>query len=236
VSNWVRRSSIKASVFAFIILLLAFSVLQTQKRVQIDIRKAIIIDPLSDTYSEIEFTDECRNLLLDHGYKVEIISGENVTVQKLKNLNPDYKIAVFRTHSSVFDEGVWLFTGELFDNTKYVMDQLSGEVHLARRPGEARLLFAIGSDFVEHYMTKNFEGALIILMGCDSLGNEGLAQTFVDKGAIGVVGWSGPVNLSYTDQVVLTFLQNYLNGMDLNDSTKNNIKDNEHNTSTFKVY
>lgn len=192
------------------IILLGVSVYRTQQRITTASPKALFIDPLNDIPTEMNFTKQARTLFESHGYKVHTLVGDEVTVESLKQIS-GYDIVVFRVHSGIFEDDVWFFTCEEFDGSKYVLEQLSGEVHIATCPSDPRLLFSVGSRFVEHYLV-GLDGSLVVLMGCDGLTHTGLAEAFIGSGATGVVGWDGPVTLDASDEAVLGFLESYLGG------------------------
>ena len=198
------------------LLLLGLSVWRTQQRLTATSPRAVIIDPLHDITTDLNFTREAIDLLLTHGYRVDTVIGDDVTVEALKQIS-GYDLVVLRVHSGVFDEGVWFFTCEEFDGSKYVLEQLSGEVHIATCPSDPRLLFAVGSRFVAHYWGE-LDGSLVVLMGCDGLSESDLGEAFVGGGAFGVVGWDGPVTLDASDVAVLDFLELYLSGVDVGDA------------------
>jgi len=142
---------------------------------------------------------------------VDVYRGPEVTVDRLRSL-AGYRVVVMRLHSGVFEGGVWLFTGEEYDNTRYVLEQLSGEVHLSRNPNDPRLMFAVGSRFLRHHL-GGLGGCLVVLMGCDGLAAEDLAEALRASGAAAVVGWGGPVRLGETDGVALALFRHVLDGL-----------------------
>jgi hypothetical protein len=56
----------------------------------------------------------------------------------------------------------------------------------------------------------DYNGAVIILMGCFGVYSSELPQAFIDRGASVVIGWDGLVSLEYTDKITLTLLENML--------------------------
>jgi hypothetical protein len=93
-------------------------------------RAVIILDTLPNTGPEA-FSTRCRATLEPAGYTVETYPGTGVTVERIKNLK-DYPLVVLRMHSSVFDDGVWFYTGEPYSNTEHVLEQLTNELHIGR--------------------------------------------------------------------------------------------------------
>jgi hypothetical protein len=88
---------------------------------------------------------------------------------------------------------------------------------VARSPNDPRLFFAVGPRFVESRMGGVSPG-LVVLMGCDGLGDEELAAAFVDAGADAVVGWEGAVSLSCSDEAVLALIRGMLDGESLGEA------------------
>jgi len=195
----------------------AASVLVRQPRLDGGTGKALIYDPLYGTQTEANFTDSLEETLTGRGFSVEVYRGEEATVNRLQTLNGDYNLMVFRVHSGVFEDEVWLFTGEEFDGSKHVGMQLVNEVHMARSPNDPRLFFAVGPRFVKNRM-GGFSPGLVVLMGCDGLGDERLANVFIDAEADAVVGWEGAVSLSCSDEAVLSFIRGMLDGESLREA------------------
>ena len=166
-------------------------------------KKALIIDPLSTGNTGLP---EALKLLEDHGYKTTLIHGEDVTVDYLKNIKGRYQIVILRVHSTINNGMIWFFTGEPYKQDKYVLEQLADEVHRARPSTQERYLFAVGSDFVLHFMETKFKDSLIIVMGCDGIKTKDLAHAFTETGARCYISWDGPVSLSHTDKATLCLL------------------------------
>lgn len=195
----------------------AASVLVRQPRLDGGAEKALIYDALYKTQTAVNFTNALEETLIGRGFRVEAYRGEEATVKQLQTLGGDYSLMVFRVHSGVFDEEVWLFTGEEFDASKHMGMQLVNEVHVARSPNDPRLFFAVGPRFVESRMGGHSSG-LVVLMGCDGLDDEELAAAFIDAGADAVVGWDGAVSLSCSDEAVLALIRGMLNGESLGEA------------------
>jgi hypothetical protein len=168
------------------------------------IKRAAIIDPLYT--SDPGYHDEMASLLEGRGYKVDSFKGEEVTVEWLRKMG-SYRVVVLRVHSTCNDGMVWFFTGERYSLDKYVLEQLADEVHKAKPSLEAEYVFAVGSDFVRHFMNDRFSGALVVLMGCDGLTGTDLAEAFMEEGASAYVSWDGPVSLKHTDEAFLCLLE-----------------------------
>jgi len=182
-----------------------------------------IIDPLSPD-SESDFTSSCVELFCSAGYDVEVIGGSEVSVDHLKSIPSGCSAVVMRVHSGVFEDSVWFFTGEGYDSTRHVLEQLANEVHIARTIRGSDLLFAVGSSFVRRFMKEELKGALVILMGCDGLASPELAEAFLDAGAVAYVSWDGPVSLAHTDRATLALLKGVTEGLTLEESVERSLR------------
>ena len=183
----------------------------------------VIVDPLSSD-SEGEFSAACAKLFLSAGYEVEVIGGEAVSVDRLKVVPSNCPVLVMRVHSGVFEESVWVFTGERYDSTRHVLEQLANEVHIARATRGSDPLFAVGSGFVRRYMKEGLEGALVVLMGCDGLASPELADAFMDAGVAAYVSWDGPVSLAHTDRATLALLEGVAGGLTLEEAVERSLE------------
>lgn len=213
------RTAFRLGVVMAVLLLAvsAASVIVRQPRDDGDTEKALIYDSLYDTQTVVNFTDTLEEMLNGRGFSVEVYRGEEATVKRLQALKGSYSLMVFRVHSGVFEDEVWLFTGEEFDASSYVGMQLVNEVHVARSPNDPRMFFAVGPRFVGGRLGGVSSG-LVVLMGCDGLGDEGLATAFIDAGADAVVGWDGAVSLSCSDEAIIALIRGLLNGESLGEA------------------
>lgn len=166
---------------------------------------AVIFGPLSE--GGVSFSTECSELFKSVGYDVEVCSVGDVTVDRLKTVPSGVDVLILRVHSSVYHGRVWFFTGERYRQEVHILEQLLDEVHPARPSVGSDYLFAVGADFVLHYLSENFEGTLVVLMGCDGLSSPDLATAFIDAGASAYVSWDGPVSLEHTDRTTLALLR-----------------------------
>ena len=72
-------------------------------------------------------------------------------------------------------------------------------------------MFAVGPEFIHEYL-RNLDGCVILLMGCESMDDAGLADVMVSRGASAVVGWRGPVSIDESDMVTLRLLEALISG------------------------
>lgn len=93
--------------------------------------KAVIIDQLSDEFPNPSFNQQATEYLETAGYQVDFVTTSDVTVDFYKTLpEQNYKIIVIRTHGADNKDGnnVVLFTGERYQEDKYIQEQLFGQV------------------------------------------------------------------------------------------------------------
>jgi hypothetical protein len=166
----------------------------------------IILDTLPTTPGGEDFTARCRAILEPAGYTIKAYTGANVTVERIRNLNTS-PIIILRVHSSVFNDGVWFYTGESYSNTEHVLEQLTNELHIGRTSPTANYTFAVGSTYIRNNLKGRLNGTLVILMGCDGLNRSDLAEAFTDSGASVYVSWNGPVTVAQTDNATLKMMQ-----------------------------
>ena len=100
-----------------------------------------------------------------------------------------------------------------YDQTKYVYEQLTDQLfHVAFSSVEKEkgiIYFGITPLFVMQSMKGELQNAVIIMMGCQGLGNSLMAKAFVEKGAKAYISWNQPVSASHTDAAT-TYLLKHL--------------------------
>jgi hypothetical protein len=192
-----------------LVLLLAFSVYQKQR--SLGGKEAVIVDQLSG--ENTGFVERCSGLLEPRGYSVRVFKGENVTIGLFQGLDWRVALVVLRMHSGVFDNRTWLFTHEKYDSSKYVLEQLSGEANIGVCGSVDYPVFTVSSDFFKRNL--EFDGGLVIVMGCNGLDRDDLGRVLYETGAGAVVGWNTPVTVEETDEAVYGFLEEMLSGESL---------------------
>ena len=96
-----------------------------------------------------------------------------------------YKLIIFRAHSGLLGtEGkiikrTCLFTNAPYSQTKYVAEQLSDQLAMARIDEHHPWVFGIGQEFVIHSVEGEFDNTVIVMMGCACLYFDDLAQAFM---------------------------------------------------------
>lgn len=180
--------------------------------------KAAIIDELSLTSPNQTFVQAATDIIEQANYSVDYYSGEKVTVDLFRNLPTlGYGIIILRVHSGAVGlEGtqkifsVDLSTSELYSSTKYVYEQLTGQLDKDLVTGLGQYYFGIGSGFVTSSMKGKFQNTTVIMMGCQGLTSTDMAKAFIEKGAKAYISWSGSVSVSHTDQATITLLQHLI--------------------------
>jgi hypothetical protein len=176
--------------------------------------KAALIDQLSINYPNPSFKEEFIRMSEAVGLTPEIFTGSEVTLDLYKRIpSMGYRLIVFRVHQSTPAEvllpldhpvtgyPVYLFTGEPYNEHKYVVEQLTDLVVPAREINGSNIYFSIGPEFV-HSMDGEFQNTVIVLAGCSGLYSAELADSFIVKGASVVLGWQRFVQMDYTDKAI----------------------------------
>ena len=185
-------------------------------------KTAVIVDQLQLTQPNPDFVSQTRDLLARAGYTVDYVPGDRVTVDFYRTL-PDrhYDLVILRVHAGITTEVdaqsgektgkeyVSLFTGEPYSASKYAQEQLDRLGKATYYEG-ADPLFGIGPEFIEKSMEGNFQGSLVIMMGCDGLRSQKTAEAFLRKGASAFVSWSKPVSAQHTDAATERLLEHLL--------------------------
>jgi hypothetical protein len=165
--------------------------------------RAVLIDSLSLTDPDPPFVWNVTHSLSVAGYSVDYYGPSQVTVSLFRNLAlQNYKLVIIRSHTATYQgvpTGLSIVTSEPYSKSKYVYEQLVGQVAPATvRPGNT--FFSITPAFVRSAITGGFQDAIVIQMGCSALlGNHDIATAFIDKGASAFIGWDNLVSSWYTD-------------------------------------
>ncbi|MCJ7510556.1 MAG: hypothetical protein MUP14_06690 [Dehalococcoidia bacterium] len=179
-------------------------------------RTAAIVDQVSLYEANPEFIAAATGLLQGAGYAVDYYPGEGVTVDLYRELpTHDYDLIVLRSHSArlrkvwrdeLLDEVV-VFTSEPYSPTRWYEDQKAQRLAEVRYYEGGDEYFGIRAEFVRAGMRGEFEGATIILMGCDGLQSQTTGQAFLDKGASAFISWDGPISWSHSDAATERLLE-----------------------------
>jgi hypothetical protein len=171
------------------------------------------------------FVNTCKNILEEGGLTWAYHKGEEVTVNFYRNLPSSGTIMIIlRVHSAIMrtETGtisiLGLFTSERYSDEaakKYREDVLNDRLVRAFFTEGEDEYFGIVPKFVEESIKGDFKNTIIIMMGCEGLGYEGLAYTdmaeaFIKKGAKVYVGWDGSISLDHTDKATVHLLQSLI--------------------------
>jgi len=168
--------------------------------------KAAIIDQLGTIFPNQDFIEQTTLELENYGFSVDVYPGENVTVGLYRELpSYGYKCIIFRVHSGLLGvdpkvtNRTWLYTNEPYSKNRHLLEQLDDQVTYARTRADAPWCFAISAEFIDESVEEQFDNTVIIMMGCDGLHFEDLAQSFIQKGASIYIAWDASVMLGYVD-------------------------------------
>jgi len=219
-----RRVRRRVTEIAFLVLMMGLVVFAVQglfvkPRTDSASRKVALIDQLSASYPNPSFKDEFVRIFKDAGFSSDTYGSAEANIDLYRNLpSLGYRAIVFRVHQStpveyllpndrpITGPPVYLFTGEPYDEHKYVVEQLSDLIVPAREINGSKIYFAIGPQFVQS-MSGKFQNTVIILAGCSGLYSADLADSFIIKGASVVIGWQRFVQMDYTDKAIIRLLK-----------------------------
>jgi len=174
--------------------------------------KAAIVDHLSLSQPNQTFVEAASSTLQAAGFEVKYYKGEEITVgfyQTLPTLY--YDLIILRVHSAVRTDKqpyyVSFFTSELYSLDKYVNQQKTDQLLVGHLEENGPAYFAITPKFVENSMNGSFTNTTIIMMGCDGLKYNNMADALVRKGAKVYISWSGTVTAAYSDVTTTLLLR-----------------------------
>jgi hypothetical protein len=196
--------------------------------------RAVIVDQLGLAAKNPGFINEARSTLERAGYDVDYVPSPRVTVDYYRELpEAGYDVVVLRVHAGVIydgktpeGQGVFLFTSERYDEVKYVDEQRAGELAIGQVYGVPQQYFGVTPAFIADRMQGDFDGATVIVMGCDGLAYEENGAAFVERGADTVIGWRGLVTSGHTDTATQTLLSAMLDdGLSAGDAVARTMSD-----------
>ena len=184
---------------------------------------AAIVDQLSASQANQTFVDETTALLQQAGFDVvDYFDGESVTVNFYRDLPMHcYSLILLRVHSASFnpEQPVFdLFTSESYSTSKYVAEQIDDRVRACAFdtednpyvPGKSKVFFGITHKFVSSSMKGEFYNTMIIMMGCEGMKYDDMAQAFIDRGAAVYIAWDKLVTAPHTDRAAIALLGHFL--------------------------
>jgi hypothetical protein len=166
--------------------------------------RAVVVDALSGNYSSDEFTGYVNRTLRGAGFSVDFFEAGVVSVDFLERFPVGYELVIFRVHSALSSTGeLYLFTAEPYVGGRYVGEQGFGLVKEAYADDGSGPVFGVDWGFVRRLMAGRFNGSVVVVMGCDGAGDRLMADEFLSQGAVGYVGFDGPVLLSHSDEAIM---------------------------------
>jgi len=174
--------------------------------------KAAIVDHLSISQPNQTFVQTSVAIMETAGFDVYYHKGEEVTVefyQKLPTFN--YDLIILRVHSAVrIDKQpyyVSFFSSELYSPDKYVNEQSTEQLLIGQLEENGPTYFAITPKFVDNSMNGRFANTTILMMGCDGLKYNNMAEALVRRGAKVYISWNGTVTAAHTDAATTLLLR-----------------------------
>jgi hypothetical protein len=166
--------------------------------------RAVVVDALSGNYSNEEFTGYVNRTLRAAGFSVDFFEAGVVTVDFLERFPVGYKLVIFRVHSALSSKGeLYLFTAEPYASDRYLGEQEFLLVKEAYADDGSGPVFGVDWGFVRRLMAGRFNGSVVVVMGCNGADDPLIAEEFLNQGAVGYVGFDGPVLLSHSDEAVM---------------------------------
>jgi hypothetical protein len=196
--------------------------------------RAVIVDQLGLAAKNPGFINGARSTLERAGYDVDYVPSPRVTVDYYRGLpEAGYDVILLRAHAgAIYDgktpegQGVFLFTSERYDESKYLDEQRDGELAIGQVFGVPQQYFGITPAFIADRMQGNFDGATVIVMGCDGLSYAENGAAFVERGAEAVIGWRGLVTSGHTDTATQALLAAMLDdGLSAGDAVARTMSD-----------
>jgi hypothetical protein len=208
------RAGLVAIVSSLLIFCIIFSVwtsstssTQPGQQTTVNVPKAAILDALYASSPNLAFEQNLTGFLSTAGYHVDVFRGENVTIDLLRNIG-GYKVLILRVHSAIHtgDGFLYLFSGENYTQSKYVLEQSSGIVKKGET-FEGEDYFALNAVFLGGNRPTGLRDSTIILMGCNGTGDSYSIQRLLDRGVKTYIGWTGYVDLSLSDEATLALVK-----------------------------
>lgn len=168
--------------------------------------KTLILDGLYASSPNPSFSQTLKNWLGNEGFEVDVVQGENVTVDLLRNV-AGYRLLILRLHSTVHSPGfLYVFSGEKYCQSRYGAEQLEGSVRKALTL-EGDEFFAINAVSLGDKDPAGLKGSTVILMGCNGTSNAFTINRLLSRGVSTYIGWNGYVDLSHSDQATLALVR-----------------------------
>ena len=182
------------------------------------IRKAAIIDGLSEDAPNPGLISEMSRLLKSAGYEVTVFNGSKVNIELFKNLpKMGFRLIIMRLHGGRIRQPIGLFIGsgifaEPFSEGKYEYEYYSGYFLKGVAYIGGKEYFVITPAYVSEKFKGRFPGSAIIILSCYSMWDQVLASSFIKKGASIFVGIDRKVDVQHLDKVGLEIVKQISQG------------------------
>ena len=189
--------------------------------------RVAIVDQLALTQPNPTFVDAVTETLEEGGYAVDYYPGEQVTVEFYRTFPAQpYDLIIFRVHSALGRENgrpadwVTLFTADSYRESWYVNEQKARRLSKVSYFEDGPAYFGIMPEFVRSNMKGHLQGSTVLMMGCDGLATETIAEALVERGAKAVVSWDGLVSADHTDATMEQLVRHLVSeGLPLREAT-----------------
>jgi len=214
--------------------------------------KVAIVDHLGfreETKNET-FKISSTKMLETSGFDVTYYPGEDINIDFYRNLiSRNYGMIIFRVHSAIIlglgnNESLGFFTSQLENESwyeptsRYYNDFVNSRIVRGLFPEDpTTYYFAIAPGFIKKY--GNFQNTIIIIMGCDGLKYNVMAEAFIKTRAKVCIGWNGLVGASHTDHATTRLLQQLTQGNTVKEAVNkamNEVGPDQEYESVLKYY
>jgi hypothetical protein len=187
---------------------------------------AVLVDALYSSLPNDEFTGSLTSTLESAGFDVDVFQGSEITVDFLKDMPSGYDLVVFRMHSALHSDDLYLFTAEPYSVNKYADEQYFRLIKEAYATETSDAVFAVNWGFIKRGMANKFNNTLVVMMGCDGSRDSALVDEFLNQDAVGYISWGGPVSIGHSDLAALQLIKYlYVDELSAKDATQNtNLK------------
>ncbi len=201
-----------------------------------EVSKAVIIDQLHNDKPNESFQKNVTKYLEVGGYEVDLYTTDDITVDFYKKLpSMNYEFIVIRSHAlgvGTVEESESLFTGEKYNEYKYLEEQFLGHVGkgVPYLPEQVEQLgglealsdqtyFVVGSRLIDEQMIGSFPSSTIVLGGCETVEGKLIADSLLQRGASEIIGWDRLVSSHDNDRIIMQVLEETLvNGVEINEA------------------
>jgi hypothetical protein len=194
------------------------------------IRRAALIDGLSEDAPNPSLTAEVSSLLRSAGYEVTIFNGSKVNVELFKNLpNMGFTLIIMRLHGGRIQQPIGLFIGsgifaEPFREGKYEYEYYSGYFLKGVAYIGGKEYFVITPAYVSEKFQGRFPDSVIIILSCYSMWDQVLASSFIERGASIFVGIDHKADVKYLDRVGLELIKNISQGVGIEEAVSKTME------------